>query len=335
MKTFFVAHGKWLAAGFLVFLWLVGNRQDIVSFFFPPEPSRQTSVPSSPQSAEPGSRNQPVESPTFGDPHPDGFIPAGEPDFGDYHALLIGNDQYRHLPRLKNARRDVETLSKVLKDRYGFQVTILLDATRDHIITALDRFRDSLHGRDNLLIYYAGHGRFDPDANQGYWLPVEAEENRRANWVSNADVTDNLKALGAKHVLLVSDSCYAGKLVRGEGLRGVRPAGEKPGKIEDFFHRMAQRKARTVMTSGGLEPVLDGGGQRGLSVFATAFIDALEQRTDAVFGTQALFGEIQKKVGYNAEQIPEYSYLHGTGHDGGDFLFVRARNAGGDDSVDN
>ena len=52
-------------------------------------------------------------------------------DFGRYHALVIGNDDYAHLPKLKNAVADAQAVERLLKDSYGFDTTLLLNATRE------------------------------------------------------------------------------------------------------------------------------------------------------------------------------------------------------------
>ena len=46
----------------------------------------------------------------------------------------------------------------------------------------------------------------------------------------------------------------------------------------DYLYRMTSKKARTVLTSGGVEPVLDGAGGKH-SVFAKALLEALEKNT--------------------------------------------------------
>ena len=79
-------------------------------------------------------------------------------DFGHYNALIIGNDDYKKLPRLKTAINDAKEIGEVLSDKYGFKTTLLLDATRYQIIRALDNYRETLSEKENLLIYYAGHG---------------------------------------------------------------------------------------------------------------------------------------------------------------------------------
>jgi len=42
-------------------------------------------------------------------------------DFGTYHALVIGIDNYKHLPKLKTAVNDARAVGNLLKTRYGFK----------------------------------------------------------------------------------------------------------------------------------------------------------------------------------------------------------------------
>ena len=51
-------------------------------------------------------------------------------------------------------------------------------------------------------------------ADQGYWLPVDADSEDPTNWVSNNDITTMLKAIQARHIMVVADSCYSGSLTR-------------------------------------------------------------------------------------------------------------------------
>ena len=229
-----------------------------------------------------------------------------------YHALVIGNNDYKHLPDLKTAKSDAESIAKILEYDYGFDVRLMLDVTRDDILDAFDSYREKLGEIDNLLIYYAGHGWLDEAGEQGYWLPVDAKENRRSKWLSNATLTSTLKALEAKHVMVVADSCFSGTLVRGLKVTEKTP---------DYVQRMAIKRARVVLTSGGLEPVADLGGS-GHSPFAKAFIDVLNGNRSVIDGT-SMFTQLRRSVMLSADQTPEYSDARKAGHDGGDFLFVR------------
>lgn len=45
--------------------------------------------------------------------------------FGSYHALVIGNNKYQYLQKLKSARNDARAVTRILTDQYGFKVTQL------------------------------------------------------------------------------------------------------------------------------------------------------------------------------------------------------------------
>jgi len=234
-------------------------------------------------------------------------------NFGNYHALVIGNNDYQFLGGLASAENDAKGVARLLKDDYGFKVKLVINATRADILMSLGDLRANMGNRDNLLIYYAGHGWLDEEADEGYWLPVDADPYNKLNWVSNSTITSTLKAMQAKHVLIVADSCYAGKLTRGIRVR-IRS--------RDYFVRIAEKRARSVLTSGGLEPVADSGGKRGHSVFTSAFLDALKENQTVLDATE-LFSKIRRPVQLQADQTPEYSDIRKAGHEGGDFLFVK------------
>ena len=124
--------------------------------------------------------------------------------------------------------------------------------------------------------------------------------------------------MAAKHILVVADSCYSGTLVR--GINVVRPPAG--AERDTYLARIVQKRSRTVLTSGGLEPVSDSGGGGEHSVFAKAFLTALQENHDVLDGQQ-LFHLIRRSVILNASQTPEYTDMRYAGHEGGDFLFVR------------
>ncbi len=237
-------------------------------------------------------------------------------NFGKYYALVIGNNGYKHLPQLDTAMGDAKAISKLLKEEYDFEVNLLTDATRYDILKSLGQFRRRLTENDNFLIYYAGHGILDKRAERGYWLPTDAEQSFKANWISTTEISDSLKALEPKHIMVVADSCYSGTLVRGSGLTTNELDNKK-----SLIKRLLSKKSRTVLTSGGLEPVIDSGGD-GHSVFAQAFLDVLNENENVLEG-QRLFTVLRRKVVLNADQTPEYSDIRRAGHNGGDFIFVR------------
>lgn len=260
-------------------------------------------------------RQAPSMSPASSIPHIEAPVaPATVKGLGRYHALVIGNNAYANLPKLATAINDAESLARVLKDDYSFRVNLLKDASRSDILRALNDYRFSLSENDNLLVYYAGHGWLDNDADEGYWLPVDADRRDSTNWISNGTVAGTLRAMRAKHVLVVADSCYAGKLAR-----GIKIVQKTPG----YFTQIARKRSRTVLASGGLEPVADDGGRGNHSVFSSELLRALKENSGLMDGT-LLYSKIQRPVVLNSDQSPEYSDIRKAGHDGGDFIFAKA-----------
>lgn len=240
-------------------------------------------------------------------------------ELGRYHALIISNQDYKQLSPLKTPHGDADALATLLRNDYGFKVTSLRDINRAGTLDALDQLVEKLTPNDNLLIFYAGHGHLDSATGEGYWLPVTASPSRRSEWISNSDITDTLRATVAKHVLVVSDSCFSGTLSRSASA-GLRVSQNK----RSYYAKLASRTSRTSLSSGGLEPV-DDGGSDGHSVFAGALISALRRNNEPLLEAENLYGQIKRPVALNSSAIqkPQYSDVRATGHDEGDFLFFK------------
>jgi TPR repeat protein len=241
---------------------------------------------------------------------------------GGYFALIIGIEKYQApLISLATPVHDAQEVASVLSGQYGFHTRLLLDkdATRSNILTALDQYRNTLKSNDSLLIYYAGHGYYDHDADRAYWLPVDADSPGSPNHISADDITAAVRALPSMHVLVVSDSCYSGDLTRAAD-DAVRTEG-RPEIIE----RMLHSRSRNLMTSGGDEPVADGGPD-GHSIFAYAFLSALKAEHDQAFtATDLFYGPVQQEVAGSSRQTPRYSILRNSNHEFGDFVFFQAQ----------
>ncbi len=61
-----------------------------------------------------------------------------EIEFGRYHAPVIGNNGYQHLRNLTTAVGDAEAVATLLEEKYGFQVTKLINATRRDVTGAFN-----------------------------------------------------------------------------------------------------------------------------------------------------------------------------------------------------
>ncbi len=249
---------------------------------------------------------------------------AQEIDFGRYFALVIGNNEYKHFPALKTAVNDASVIAGLLESKYGFETRLITNADRYTILSALNEIKGKMGPRDNLLVYYAGHGERDAKSLQGYWLPVDAEALNTANWIPNTAISGILNTIDARHILVIADSCYSGLMTRSSVAR--LDAQLNDSQLKKWLKVMSKTRSRTVLTSGGLQPVLDsGGGQH--SIFAGFLISELS-RLESPIDAYRVYLEVSQKVQQKSlelgfEQVPTYAPIQHTGHSGGEFVFVK------------
>ncbi|MFA6986350.1 MAG: caspase family protein [Arenimonas sp.] len=257
-------------------------------------------------------------------PTPTGAMPR-DLKLGRYYAVVIGNNSYndRAYAPLKSAANDATAVANMLRTRYGYQTTLLLNAGRLEMMSALDDMRQKLGAQDNLLIYYAGHGEIDA-AGKGYWIPADASASNSKSWISNAMISDVMNAMPAKHVLTVVDSCYSGTMSRASA--PSFDAGSMPAdKWATWVKTMANGRSRTALTSGGLQPVPDvGSGNH--SYFARAFLNVL-QDNNRLLAAQRLYNEVSTSVALSAvnsplPQSPQYAPIRFAGHESGEYFFL-------------
>ncbi|HET8542668.1 MAG TPA: caspase family protein [Anaeromyxobacter sp.] len=275
------------------------------------------------------------------------------------YALVIGNEEYRKpIARLETPIRDAEAVAELLRRRFGFETTlrlrdgreaglVLRNAGRSAIYTALSQLHE-VDPEDVVLIFYAGHGERFRNLVGSYWLPVDAERGNQSNWISADEIARQVVTLAARHVLIVSDSCFSGDLLAGGPVAAPAEAGGgsggpsgmgsgapgeagRGGRVESrsqapgdqraqFLYEVGSRTSRRLLSSGANEPVRDGGGD-GHSVFARALLNALQGIPEDAFTATELFVRIQGQVGRSG-QVPQFTSLR-AGDTGGDVVFER------------
>lgn len=229
---------------------------------------------------------------------------------GKNYLLAIGINEYTHWSRLHNAVRDGSDLKDLLSAEYDFDlqnVYTLFDksATRENILETLEILQERIGEDDNLLIYYAGHGYYDSQADLGYWVPTEARLNKISDFIRNSTIRDYLATIKSKHILLVADACYAGSLFS-----------SSRGDI------MPNMKSRWAFTSGDIEKVWDGQpGQN--SPFARYLLNFLRNNHKKYLPADELISQVKRVVERNTAQTPIGSPLKNVGDEGGVFIFRR------------
>ena len=251
-----------------------------------------------------------------------------------YYALLIANQDYEDdgfMRDLQTPIADVEAIAHVLEQRYGFEVKILRDADKETMEQEFERIffhepsDDNLENdKDGILIYYAGHGLLSDSRrdNAYYWAPVDAMRNSPRTWFETYEIERYMKNAPTAQIMVVADSCFAGKVLSRDG-DGMLPVSEYSAMFEEFLWEYTQnKKSRFVLTSGGMAPVLDGGGGSH-SVFARSFLEVL-RNNEGIISAHTLFENVSPKVMYLAkkqsfDQEPEFGYLRSAGHESGVF----------------
>lgn len=234
--------------------------------------------------------------------------PTGQKVSGKQWLFVVGIDTYLEWPRLQTAVNDAKAVRDVLLDRYYFDQENLVElydeeATRGNIIAKLRFLAEKVKEEDSLFIFYAGHGHLDQITKTGSWIPVESGTRDASAWISNNYIKSYLRvdAIKAKHILLVSDSCFAGDFFRGH-------RGKLPEVNDELIKRSYARTSRQAITSGGLEPVSDAG-FGGHSVFSHFFLDSLKSNQAPFLIPSALFSQIKAGVVENAQQFPQFASL--------------------------
>ena len=235
---------------------------------------------------------------------------------GRFYALVIGNSKYASLPAVASAEQDARAMEALLRDKYGFQVTLLLNATHAKVLSALYTFSQNLAENDNLVIYYSGHGRRDLRNRRGWWLPVDAsaDSGAKTNWLPNQEVSDRLALVPARHILVLADASYVGDITR--GTPQVEPQKMTPAQWKTYVEATSRKRARLALASG-----TDGGKP---SRFTSTLIDVL-QKQKGVFPASRIHREVVNALtsGDVSSAVPTFAPLQSAFHDGVDFLFER------------
>jgi hypothetical protein len=158
--------------------------------------------------------------------------------YANRKALVIGNDLYKHVPKLNNAGADAEAMAKSL-EAVGYKVSKHLNLDEKRFKQAVRDFRQNLNGGDEVLFFFAGHGVQLGNAN--YLLPTDVQGDHEDQVKDDAillqKVLDDLEEKKTKFALAVIDACrdnpFKGK-GRAIGGRGLAPTSAATGQMIMF-----------------------------------------------------------------------------------------------------
>jgi hypothetical protein len=162
-------------------------------------------------------------------------------------ALLVAVGQFKdpgmQSEQLLGTAADIASVQESITQRWGFlpkDVVALRDqdATHERILTEISALEQRSAPGDNVLIYFSGHGtsandqntrQYDLPYDTGAWVPYDLDQStvaagQRTLIIGRRDLVPRLKRLdeGGRWVVVVSDSCFSGQVVRSFGKTHAR-----------------------------------------------------------------------------------------------------------------
>jgi uncharacterized caspase-like protein len=224
-------------------------------------------------------------------------------------ALVIGNNDYKNVPKLQKAVNDARTMGDTLK-QLGFTVMVAENQNRAQFSQSLLAFDNAVGPGDTAFFFYAGHG-FEI-AGQNYLLPTDVpaategqEELVRDASVLADRIVERLQNRQVRTSILVFDACRNNPFER-QGTRavagggGLAPMSQLPEGVFSIFSAGYKQTALDRLSNDDNSPN---------SVFTRTFAKELlqpgENLVEVAQHTRKLVSEMAEGIGHR--QIPAYT----------------------------
>jgi Caspase domain len=223
-------------------------------------------------------------------------------------ALVIGNNDYKNVPKLQKAVNDARTMGDTLK-QLGFTVMLAENQNRQQFSQTLLAFDNAVQAGDTAFFFYAGHG-FEI-AGQNFLLPTDVpaategqEELVRDASILADRIIERLQNKKARTSILVFDACRNNPFERAgtravAGGGGLAPMTQLPEGVFSVFSAGPRQTALDRLSNDDVNPN---------SVFTRTFSKELlqpgENLVQVAQHTRRLVSEMAETVKH--KQIPVY-----------------------------
>src|SRR5882672_5847929 len=223
-------------------------------------------------------------------------------------ALVIGNNDYRNVPKLQKAVNDARTMGDTLK-QLGFTVMLAENQNRQQFSQTLLAFDNAVEAGDTAFFFYAGHG-FEI-AGQNFLLPTDVpaategqEELVRDASILADRIIERLQNRKVRTAILVFDACRNNPFERNgtravAGGGGLAPMTQLPEGVFSVFSAGPRQTALDRLSNNDDNPN---------SVFTRTFAKELTQPglnlVQVAQRTRRLVSEMAETVSH--KQIPVY-----------------------------
>ena len=143
-------------------------------------------------------------------------IPAGKKAAPNTLALIIANENYKHVQNVPSALADGQTFAEYCRTTLGIpesNVAVYTDASYAELLDAvsdLQRKADVIGSEAEIIVYYAGHGLPDENTKDAYILSTDANPTNPRTWYKLGDLYSTLAGMNAADVMVFIDACFSG-----------------------------------------------------------------------------------------------------------------------------
>lgn len=223
-------------------------------------------------------------------------------------ALVVGNNDYRNVPKLQKAVNDARTMGDTLK-QLGFTVMVAENQNRQAFSQTLLAFDKAVDAGDTAFFFFAGHG-FEI-AGQNFLLPTDVpaategqEELVRDASILADRIVERMQNRKVRTAILVFDACRNNPFERAgtravAGGGGLAPMTQLPEGVFSIFSAGPRQTALDRLSNDDANPN---------SVFTRTFARELTQPganlVQVAQRTRRLVSEMAETVRH--KQIPVY-----------------------------
>jgi len=212
--------------------------------------------------------------------------------------LFVGISNYDDdsIPGLNYADRDATALYQLFKNTSAFDTSNLRlvkneEATRARITESLAYFLSQSSPHDLVIIFLAGHGMLE--AGEYFFIPHDGRrENLFGTAIKDVEFSSSLKRIGARRVLLLTDTCHSGVILPTE--RGANDS------VRRFFDTLSKAEGRITITASQFNEVSLEDPRLQHGVFSYYLLEGLRGKADtnrdSVVGVMELYQFLAEKV---------------------------------------
>mgnify|MGYP000197464177 CR=1 FL=1 len=196
--------------------------------------------------------------------------------YKDSWAVIIGINDYKHMPKLNYAVNDAVAIKEMLMSKYNFKedhIKLILneEATKDNITQGFHQLLQKAKEKDRVVIFYAGHGEtytLPSGGEMGYLIPVDGNpEELYLTSIPMSELYEIAQMSYAKHILYLVDACYSGLAITSN--RGISRS------TPSYFKKITSEKGRQIITAGSKDELVIERSEWGHSAFTKNILTGL------------------------------------------------------------